>query len=344
MFCDVTGSTALGERLDPESLRDVQSRYFDAMREAIERHGGTVEKYIGDAVMAVFGIPPAPRGRRAPRPCAPPSTCARGSSALNKELERDRGVTIAVRIGVNTGEVVAGDPTAGQALVTGDAVNVAARLEEHAAPGEILLGEATHRLVRDAVEAEPVEPLVLKGKVRAGSGVARSSGVRDVASAVPRRLDSPMVGRERPARPAPQAFEAAVEDSACQLFTILGSAGVGKSRLVEEFLSGVGERATVLRGRCLPYGEGITYFPVVEAIKEAAGLADFDLPEVVEAKVCAVLEGDEHQEIVCRHVAQLIGVAESAARRGDLLGDPPVLRGRGARPSAGAGVRRRPLG
>ena len=122
-----------------------------------------------------------------------------------------------------------------------------------------------------------------------------------------------MVGRERPLAQLRQAFDAAEGDDACQLFTLLGSAGVGKSRLVEEFLSMIGDGAEVLRGRCLPYGEGITYFPVVEAIKQAAGLADFDLPEVVESKVCSVLEGDEHQELVCRHVSQLMGVAESAA-------------------------------
>jgi class 3 adenylate cyclase/tetratricopeptide (TPR) repeat protein len=311
VFCDVTGSTALGEQIDPESLRDVQSRYFDAMREAIERHGGTIEKYIGDAVMAVFGIPQLHEddALRASRAAV---DMREGLAALNKELERDRGVTIQVRIGVNTGEVVAGDATAGQALVTGDAVNVAARLEQHAAPGDVLLGEATYRLVHDAVDAEPVEPLELKGKAE-GVSAWRLLGVREVTTAVPRRLDSPMVGRARQLAQLRQAFDASVDDAACQLFTVLGSAGIGKSRLVEEFLSGLGSDAEVLRGRCLPYGEGITYFPVVEAIKQAAGLADFDLPDVVEAKVCAVLEGDEHKELVCRHVSQLMGVAEATA-------------------------------
>jgi class 3 adenylate cyclase len=184
VFCDVTGSTALGERLDPESLRDVQTRYFAAMREAIERHGGTVEKYIGDAVMAVFGIPQLQEDD-ALRAARASVDMREGLAALNKELERDRGVTIKVRIGVNTGEVVAGDPAAGQALVTGDAVNVAARLEQHAAPGEILLGEDTHRLVRHAVDVEPVEPLELKGKAERVPAW-RLLGVRDVTSSVAR--------------------------------------------------------------------------------------------------------------------------------------------------------------
>ena len=311
IFCDVSGSTALGERLDPESLRDVQARYFEAMRLAIERHGGTVEKYIGDAVMAVFGIPQLHEddALRAARAAA---DMREGLVALNKELERDRGVTIQVRIGVNTGEVVAGASTADPAIVTGDAVNVAARLEQQAAPGEVLLGDPTYRLVREAVEAEPVEPLDVKGKAEPVPAW-RLLRVREVVSAVPRRLDSPMVGRDRQLTQLRQAFEAAEGDAACQLFTVLGPAGVGKSRLIEEFVIGLAGRAEILRGRCLPYGEGITYFPVVEAIKLAAGLADFDLPDVVEAKVCSVLEGDEHQELVCRHVSQLMGVAEVAA-------------------------------
>ena len=311
VFCDVSGSTALGERIDPESLRDVQSRYFEAMRGAIERHGGTVEKYIGDAVMAVFGIPQLHEddALRAARAAA---DMREGLAALNKELERDRGVTIQVRIGVNTGEVVAGVSATDTAIVTGDAVNVAARLEQHAAPGDVLLGEATYRLVREAVEAEPVEPLDLKGKAEP-VGAWRLLGVREVVSGIPRHLDSPMVGRERQLGQLRQAFEAAEGDQACQLFTILGPAGVGKSRLVQEFVTGLGERAGVLRGRCLPYGEGITYFPVVETVKQAAGLADFDLPDVVEAKVCSVLEGDEHQQLVCGRVSQLMGAADAAA-------------------------------
>jgi class 3 adenylate cyclase/tetratricopeptide (TPR) repeat protein len=310
VFCDVIGSTALGERLDPESLRDVQSRYFGAMRSAIERHEGTVEKYIGDAVMAVFGIPQVHEDD-ALRAVRAATDMREALVSLNKEIERDRGVAIQVRTGVNTGEVVTGNQAAGRVLVTGDTVNVAARLEQHAEPGEVLLGEATHRLVRNAVDAEPVESIEVKGKaerVRAW----RLIGVREVTSAVHRHLDSPMVGRKRHLAQLRQAFDAALEDASCQLFTLLGAAGVGKSRLVEEFVAGLGEGTLVLSGRCLPYGEGITYFPVVEAIKQAAGLADFDLPDVVETKVRSVLEGDEHQEVVCRHVSQLMGVAEAA--------------------------------
>ena len=147
VFADVTGSTALGERLDPEALRRVMGRYFDEMAAVIERHGGTVEKFIGDAVMAVFGIPQLHEDD-ALRAVRAADGMRAGAGALNLDLERDHGVGLAARIGVNTGEVVAGDPSGGQRLVTGDAVNVAARLEQAAAPGEILLGE-THASARE---------------------------------------------------------------------------------------------------------------------------------------------------------------------------------------------------
>jgi class 3 adenylate cyclase/tetratricopeptide (TPR) repeat protein len=310
VFCDVTGSTSLGERLDPESLRKVMARYFEAMKGVLERHGGTVEKFIGDAVMAVFGIPRLHEDD-ALRAVRAVSEMREALTSLNKELERDHGTTLEVRIGVNTGEVVAGDPSSGQTLVTGDAVNVAARLEQAAAPGEVLIGEATHRLVKDAVAVEAVGPVEVKGKegaVLALRLVSVAGGVTGPA----RRLESPMIGREGELRMLHDALDRVIRDRACQLFTVLGPAGVGKSRLVEEFLAGLAE-ALVLRGRCLPYGEGITYYPVIEVVKQAAGLADFDAPEVVEEKVCAILEGEEHQDVVCRRVSQLLGVAEVAA-------------------------------
>jgi class 3 adenylate cyclase/tetratricopeptide (TPR) repeat protein len=306
VFCDVTGSTAMGERLDPESLRRVMSRYFDEMRTALERHGGTVEKFIGDAVMAVFGVPNVHEDD-ALRAVRAAGEMREALVALNKELERDHGVSLAARIGVNTGEVVAGDPQ-GQTLVTGDAVNVAARLEQAADPGTVLLGGDTMRLVRDAVAAEPVEPLVMKGKsdpIPAFRLIEVTTGVAGIA----RRLDSPMVGRDRPLAQLRQAFDAAVADRSCQLFTVLGAPGVGKSRLVAEFLHHVQGEATVLRGRCLPYGEGITFFPVGEVVKEAAGLDDFDAPEEIERKICAVL-GDGEPGAACATLAQLFGAAE----------------------------------
>jgi class 3 adenylate cyclase/tetratricopeptide (TPR) repeat protein len=302
VFCDVTGSTAMGERLDPESLRRVMSRYFAEMRVALERHGGTVEKFIGDAVMAVFGVP-AIHEDDALRAVRAAVEMREALEALNKELERDHGVSLAARIGVNTGEVVAGEQA--DTLVTGDAVNVAARLEQAAEPGTVLIGEQTLRLVRDAVVAEPVPPLEVKGKsepLAAFRLVEVTGGITGFA----RRLDSPMVGRERELARLRQTFEAAIADRSCQLFTILGTPGVGKSRLVEEFLGSLGE-AAVLRGRCLPYGEGITFFPLGEVVKQAAGLEDFDPPEEIERKICAVLGTDSP---ACSTLAQLFAAAE----------------------------------
>jgi len=310
VFSDVTGSTSLGERLDPESLRRIMARYFEEMKAALESHGGTVEKFIGDAVMAVFGIPvlhedDALRAGRAAL------EMRQRLDRLNQELERDRGFRILTRTGINTGEVVAGDPANGQTLVTGDPVNIAARLEQTAQPGEILMGEATERLLRDAVSAEPVPPLALKGKDEPVVAY-RLLGVRPGAEAVRRRIDSPMVGRDRQLALLNQTFEAATLDRACHLFTVIGSPGVGKSRLVQEFVAAVSDRAMVLRGRCLPYGEGITYWPVAEMVKQAAGVTDDDAPEAAAAKVADVLPAEE-RGLVAEHLVQAMGFTEAAA-------------------------------
>jgi class 3 adenylate cyclase/tetratricopeptide (TPR) repeat protein len=308
VFSDLAGSTSLGERLDPESLGRVMARWFEAMRAVLERHGGTVQKFIGDAVMAVFGIP-ALHEDDAVRAVRAADELRHGLEGLNHELRRDWGVTLAMRTGINTGEVVAGDPGVGDALVLGDAVNVAARLEQAAAAGEVLLGEPTWQLVRDAVMVEPVAPLALKGKDRPVAAFRLLS----VTPGVPghaRRLDAPMVGRERPLRLLRDVFEAATGDGACHLVTVLGAAGVGKSRLAAEFLAEVGQQATVLRGRCLSYGEGITYWPVTEVLRAAAGLTDADDPGTARARLEAALAGEERAAAIADRLAGLLGLAE----------------------------------
>jgi class 3 adenylate cyclase len=260
LFCDVTGSTALGERIDPESLRRVMSRYFETAKAIVERHGGTVEKFIGDAVMAVFGVP-AVHEDDALRAVRSADELRAGLDELNDELERSYGTRLELRMGVNTGEVVTGTE---ERLATGDAVNVAARLEQAAQPGEVLLGEETYRLVRAAVEAEPAPPVEAKGK---SDPLSAQRLLSVQADAPTRRHDAPMIGRERQRTLLENAFANLVGERACQLFTVLGVAGVGKSRLAEEFLGGV-EDATVVRGRCLSYGEGISYWPVTEVVKQ----------------------------------------------------------------------------
>jgi len=310
VFADVTGSTALGERLDPEALRRVMGRYFDEMSAVIERHGGTVEKFIGDAVMAVFGIPrlhedDAVRAVRA-------AVGMRDALVtLNADLERDHGEGLAARIGVNTGEVVSGDPTAGQRLVTGDAVNVAARLEQAAGPGDVLIGEPTYRLVKDAVEVEAVPALDLKGKaepVPAYRLVAVSAGI----AGHERHLDSPMVGRGKELEMLERALERAVSERTAHLFTLMGPAGVGKSRLVHEFLNSSIGSAEVVRGRCLSYGEGITFFPLADVVHQAAGISEADPPAVARGKLDAVVAEAHDGERVAALVGGLFGWGEAA--------------------------------
>jgi class 3 adenylate cyclase len=257
LFSDVVGSTALAERLDPEAFRDVMNQFFAAVREIIEHHGGTVAKFIGDAVMAVFGVPYLHEddALRAVRAAA---DIRAALPAIGEEI----GEALELRMGVNTGRVLVGQD---ENIAIGDAVNVAARLEQAARPGEIIIGEQTLDLVRDAVEAEPLEPLTLKGKshpVRA----FRVLRVKPQAPGVARRLDAPLVGRERELAMLRAAWERTVDVGECHLFTILGAAGVGKSRLVAELVSELEGRAMVLSGRCLPYGDAITFWPLTEAL------------------------------------------------------------------------------
>ena len=252
LFCDLVGSTALGESTDPEALRARMRRYFADLRAILERHGGAVEKFVGDAVMAVFGIPVAHEDD--------------ALRAVRAAWEMRQAVSVhglEARIGVNTGEVVVGGE--GETLVTGDAVNVAARLEQSAPAGQVLIGPETRLLVRDAVRVESVEPLTLKGKSQPVEAF-RLLEVIAGAEPVARHLDSVLVGRERERTRLRREYEDTVADRACRLVTLLGPAGVGKSRLVADFLEHTRQEADVLQGRCLHYGEGITYWPLVELL------------------------------------------------------------------------------
>jgi class 3 adenylate cyclase/tetratricopeptide (TPR) repeat protein len=307
LFADVADSTPLGERLDAEALRQVMSRWFERMSEVLERHGGTVEKFIGDAVMAVFGIPElheddALRAVRA-------ATELRGAlSELNVELERELGVHIGIRVGVNTGEVVAGDGTGGQMLVTGDPVNVAKRLEEAARTGEILVGDETRRLVENAALFEPRDELTVKGKT--GPVVAWNVlGVIEGAPAYARRLDARLVGRTEELRKLRGAFASAVSARACRLVTVIGPAGIGKSRLATELSRDVRGQAQTLAGRCLPYGDGITFWPLVQIVG-ALG-SDEGIREL--------LAGVDDGEIVAERVLSAVGPTSTAAAGGEMF-------------------------
>ncbi|HEU5277719.1 MAG TPA: adenylate/guanylate cyclase domain-containing protein, partial [Gaiellaceae bacterium] len=296
LFCDLAGSTALGETLDPERLRTLLARYFERMQAIVEHHGGSVEKFIGDAVMAVFGVPTVHE-----------DDALRACRAALEMRDALPGLGLEGRIGVMTGEVVTGTE---ERLATGDAVNVAARLEQAAAPGEVLIGEPTLRLIRQLVEVEAVEPLALKGK---SVPVAAFQLVR-VQAAPERSHAGQFVGRDRELDLLRQAWERTRDESRCELVTVIGEAGVGKSRLAAELLGSID--ATVCRGRCLPYGEGITYWPVVEVIKQLGVLPPDD---TVTAAIRSLLRESDTPTSAEEIAWAFRKTLEHAAREGPLV-------------------------
>ena len=310
LFCDVTSSVELGERLDPETLRRVMFRYFDEMRAVLERHGGTVEKFAGDAVMAVFGVPTANEDD-ALRAVRAADEMLDTLDVLNDELETAWGVRLAARIGINTGEVVVSESSGERTLATGDPVNLAARLQQAAEPGEILLGEETYRLVEHAIKAGPLEALSVKGKRKP----VAPWRLEQVLTGAPRllRQDSPLVGRRRERDLLEGIFDSVVDEQMSRLVTVLGPPGVGKSRLTEELGARL-LRALVVRGRCLAYGEGITFWPVREMVRGVTDITDDDSPEVARAKIVRHLADQERADDVAAGVAAAIGLGHGAAR------------------------------
>jgi class 3 adenylate cyclase len=311
VFCDLVGSTKLGEQLDPETLRQVLARYFEAMSDALMRHEGVVEKFIGDAVMAVFGIP-AVREDDALRAVRAADEMRNALAAVNEQLELRWGVRLQARTGVNTGEVIAGDASRGEGFVSGDAVNVAARLEQAAPPGEILIGEQTLELVRQAVLVQPVEPLELKGKSQPVPAF-RLLDVADPAAGVERGLSAPLIGRERELGALRDAFDRTVSGRRCELVSVVGPAGAGKSRLTGDFIESLRGSASTVTGRCLSYGEGLTFWPLREIVAHLAGTEDGDSAAEVQRRVAQLLPAGDDRASVAERVAAALGVAESTA-------------------------------
>jgi class 3 adenylate cyclase len=286
LFADVSGSTALGESLDPEALRSLMSSFFGEMRVVVERHGGTVEKFAGDEVMAVFGAPvahedDAVRAVRAAR------EMLAAVAVLDESLEEERGVRFRVRIGVNTGEVVAGAASAGGTFVTGTPVVLAKRLQELAEPGTAVIGAATLRLVRNAVTTVPLGEQAVRGATEQVEAF-RVESVDPGAAGVERALDAPIVGRERELAALRTAFEHARKEPSCRLVALLGDAGIGKTRLARELVEQLEPEARVLVGRCVPYGEGATYLPVVDALRDV--LPDLETALAEEADGALIFE------------------------------------------------------
>ena len=278
----------MGERIDPEALRRLMTRYFEVSRATLERHGATVEKFVGDAVMAVFGVPTVHE-----------DDVLRAARAALELRGRVSALGIELRIGINTGEVVAEE---GETLVTGDAVNVAARLEQGASPGEILLGDATYRVARDALRAEAVGPLSVKGKSEPVAAWRLIDVLEDVP-AFTRALDAPFVGRHQELARLTAAFESVAGSQAARRVTLLGAPGIGKSRLARELVQQAAGKARVVVGRCLAYGEGITYLPLAEIVRMTAG---------VQRDAIAAVAGDG---LVADRIAAAIGVGGVAGTK-----------------------------
>ena len=302
VFADVVDSTALGEDLDPESVHGILERYSEDARAIIERHGGTVEKFIGDAIVGFFGMDELHEddALRAVRAAV---ELRESVWRLRDELAKS-GIELDVKLAVNSGDLFVGAGGGRETFATGDAVNVAARLEKLAEPGEILLGDRTYRLAEGALRAERLEPLTVKGH-RAKVQAWRLLELADGRSAGGRE-ETPFVGRTRELQTLRAAFDRARSERSCLLCTITGTAGIGKSRLAEELLREIGDSATVAIGRCLSYGEAITYHALVEIVQELAG-------EDPDRRIAELVDSPEEAELVTRRVRATMGQSRETA-------------------------------
>ena len=282
LFADVTSSTALGDQLDPERLRALLAEYFAAMSAVIGSWGGTVEKYIGDAIMAVFGAPLV-REDDAERALHAALEMLERLESVNHELSRRHRVSLRIRIGLNTGEVVApqGGAASGQLIVSGDAVNVAARLEQAADPGTVLVGERTYLAARHAFAFGDASHLTVKGKPEPIAARRLLEPRPEATRGIP-GLQAPMVGRERELGTVMGLLDEAIETAEPRLVLVFGPAGIGKSRLVREALVGADQRRAdvrILRGRCLAAGHGITFWALGEILRAACEISLGDSAE-----------------------------------------------------------------
>jgi class 3 adenylate cyclase len=318
VFIDVAGSTELGERMDPEMVRRLMGRFLATSRAIIERHGGTVEKFIGDAVMAVFGIPDVHEDD-AVRAVRAAYEIRLALAGLNAEGSAGSDAPpFAVRVGIETGEVIAGDTQAGEGFATGEAVNIAQRLEASADPGEILIGDRTLPLVRHMVDSEPMGPIDLKGRSRP----VRAHRLLDVqvgSTQRPLREMTALIGRSAEMAALHAVTAQATTERSARLVSVIGTAGVGKSRLVREFAADLGTSVTVARGRCLPYGEGITYWPLAELVRRVADIDDDDAPAVGRAKLGALVADEPDGDTVVDRIAGAIGLATTRTAPDDVF-------------------------
>ncbi len=317
LFATVTDAAAPRPHLDPEARRRLSSRWLGELRAVLERHGGMVEGYPGDALLAVFGLPLLHEddALRAVRAAA---ELREATAALGPAARHDYGAQPTARVGVATGEVVGGGPWPGQPLVAGDAADLAQRLEAVAAPGEILLDDATARLARGSLRSQPAGPRT----ARNGEAIAglRLLDVRPAAGGRAHRAGAPLIGRERELQTLEHACAAAAVDRRCHLVTVLGAAGVGKTRLVSELVAGLGDRARVLRGRCLSYGEGIAYWPLTEIVGDLARADGGDAtPRPPRDALASCLAGEPEAEAIVAGVGGAVGLPGCEPSSGDQI-------------------------
>ena len=290
LFADLAGSTSLGERLDPEDIRQLQAELFELVNTEVVRFGGVTEKFVGDAVLAVFGIPQAHEDdpERAVSTALAVNDAFVGFAA---RIEERHTASVGLRIGIDTGEVVSSRESAarGELMVSGDVVNVAARLQQAAEPGEVVVGDRTRGATSRVFEYDAHDAIEAKGK---GAPVTAWLA-RRLAEQPARRgvegLAAPIIGRDEELAVLTAVAARVIREQVPQLVTLFGSAGVGKSRLLAELVDRVPD-ARLLKGRCLSYGDGVTYWPLAEVAKSHAGILETDSATVALAKLTAVVE------------------------------------------------------
>jgi class 3 adenylate cyclase/tetratricopeptide (TPR) repeat protein len=316
VFCDVVKSTELTHAVELVTLRDIMDRFAETARVVFARHGGRSGALHGDQVMAVFGVPIA-HDDDALRAVRAAAELQEELAPLDQKLQNEHGQRLQVRVGINTGRVLVNEAQSVEEQVTGSAVIVASRLQDEVDPGGVLIGEETYELVRDAIRTRKIESLELEGV----NEPVRAHRLLEVLQGKPGRiprLRAPMLGRDIELELLRWVFKRVEAEQSCHLVTVLGRAGVGKTRLADDFARGLGEQARVLRGHCLAYGDAVTFWPVVQIVHQAAGIEPNDDSDAAQAKLARLFGGEERDRQALSQIVQLLGIKELG---GTLPGD-----------------------